>query len=123
MPYNYDQVILRMATFYTQELHKYTPLWTIKNIAQVDTQDDARDPLSVLRVEFKRKMGGYLYTMPSYIVYILTLLMFLLPQQSNQRIIIGSTCLVISSLLIFMMASSLPHDDVAEWPLLGKQLI
>jgi len=119
MPYNLDQVALRMATFYTQELYKYTPMWRIENVEQVTTTDEARDPISIVRISFKRSMGGYLYTMPSYIVYILTLLMFLLPQQSSQRIIIGSACLVISSLLIFMMANSLPKNDISAWPLLG----
>ena len=89
MPYNKKQVNLRMASFYTQEYHKYEPILSIENINQIDTLDSGRDPLSILRIQFKRTTKGHTYTLPSYVVYTLTLLMFLLPQQSNQRLIIG----------------------------------
>jgi hypothetical protein len=54
-----------------------------------DDDEIKKNPQSLLQIQFKRNIKSYAYTIPSYIVYILTLLMFLLPQQSNQRLIIG----------------------------------
>ncbi len=120
MPYNTDQVNLQMAFFYTQELHKYTPIWSINNINSIETKEDSTEPGNLFRITFKRTMKGHIFTMPSYIVYILTLLMFLLPQHSSQRLIIGSTCLVISTILSYMLSNALPRDDISAWPIVGK---
>lgn len=108
-----------MTSFYTSEYNKYDSIWSIDGIAVIDIEGKNNDT-SVLQVTFKRKYKNFLFTMPSYIVYILTLLMFLLPQQSNQRITIGATCLVITTLLCSILTSSMPNSDIAAWPLLGK---
>lgn len=117
-PYK-SQVQLEMTSFYTSEYNKYDSIWSIDGIAVIDIEGKNNDT-SVLQVTFKRKYKNFLFTMPSYIVYILTLLMFLLPQQSNQRITIGATCLVITTLLCSILTSSMPNSDIAAWPLLGK---
>ena len=46
--------------------------------------------------------------------------MFLLPQTSSQRIIVGSLCVIISTSLAYMMSINLPKHDISSWPLLGK---
>ncbi len=120
MPYKSEHVKLQMALFYTQEMHKYTPIWSINSINSIETHEDSTDPSSLFRITFKRTKKGHVFTMPSYIVYILTLLIFLLPQQSTQRLIIGSTCVVITTILIYMLSSSLPKDDITAWPIVGK---
>jgi hypothetical protein len=94
MPYNKDQVELVMESYYTKEFYGYDTIWTIEDIDLIETNDLDYNPVSIVHMKFKRNIKSYIYTMPSYIVYILTLLMFLLPQQSNQRLIIG-VCLFI----------------------------
>jgi hypothetical protein len=121
MPYDIKQVRLTMSSYYTKEYHQYEQIWTIddfRNIASVDQATN--NPTNILQIKFVRKVKNYLYTLPSYVVYILTLLMFLLPQQSHQRIIIGSITLIIATTLAYIMSISLPHNDISQWPLLGK---
>ncbi|CAF0769090.1 unnamed protein product [Brachionus calyciflorus] len=124
MPYSIDQTWLSLSVFYTKDEDiKYEHMWDIENFNSNSTIDDNRNQIVVLQLQFKRKYRNYLYTLPSYFVYILTLLMFILPQTSNQRIIIGSTCLIISCLLTFMMSNSTPNHEISAWPLLAKMFV
>jgi len=120
IPYDPNQVALVMSAFYTQEFHKYGSIWRIDDLILGDTLDVFTNPVSCVRLKLKRNAKSFLFTMPSYSVYILTILMFLLPQQSGQRVIIGATSLIISTMLSYMMSNSLPHNDISAWPLLGK---
>lgn len=97
MPYDLRQASLTLGTYYTEEYLSYESIWTIDDLNSIPTKDQNNNPVFILQMRFKRKIRNYLYTMPSYIVYILTLLMFLLPQTSNQRIIIGKIHLGILS--------------------------
>ncbi len=119
MPYSDKQVELKLNSYLTTEYSKYDMIWSINDIKIISINEDKNKPVNVVQFSFMRKYKNYLLTIPSYVVYILTLLMFLLPQQSNQRIIIGSTCLVIMSMMSAMMSASLPQSDLAAWPLLG----
>lgn len=123
MPYDSQKVLLTMSTYFTSEYYKYNNIWAIDDINNMPTTDKLNYPMNVLQIKLKRATRNYMHTFPSYIVYILTLLMFLLPQTSNQRIIIGSVCLIISTLLAYMMTKNLPHNDVVAWPVLGKYFI
>ena len=89
MPYDLNEVRMDMGSFYTEDYNEYDNIWAIDDMTNLDSIDQNRNPVNILQMRFKRKLKNYLYTVPSYIVYILTLLMFLLPQNSNQRIIIG----------------------------------
>ena len=121
MPYDKKQITLTMSSYYTREYHLYDHVWIIDDFQNVPSVDQSNgNPTNTLQIKFTRKVRNYLYTLPSYIVYILTLLMFLLPQTSNQRIIIGSTSLIIATSLAYTMISSMPHNDISAWPLLGK---
>lgn len=96
MPYCLKQVNLSLTSFYTKdENKKYEHIWDIEDLNVISKIDkvygiEFKNPVSMLQIIFKRKIRNYIFTIPSYIVYILTLLMFMLPQSSNQRIIIGS---------------------------------
>ena len=114
---------LKVSAYLTSEYSKYDMIWSINDIKIISVDEDRNRPVSVVQFSFMRKYKNYLLTMPSYVVYILTLLMFLLPQQSNQRIIIGSTCLVIMSMMSALMSVNLPQSDLAAWPLLGIYFI
>lgn len=118
MPYNLEQVKLSMSSYYTNELTKIESVWSIEDLDERVSLSEIYPTCQVL-IRFKRIMKNNLFTMPSYIVYILTLLMFLLPQQSSQRIIIGSLCLVITTLLSYMLTNSISHNEVNTMPLLG----
>jgi hypothetical protein len=109
-----------MSTFFTREHHNYDNLWSLEDFSHLNTFDSENNPMSILQIIFKRKSSHFLFTLPSYIIYMLTLLMFILPQKSNQRLIIGSICLVMDTILIFMMSKSLPSNDIDSWPVLGK---
>lgn len=119
MPYDSDNMKLSLNTYYTREYYNYDNIWEIADISSIPSTDTENNPISIILFKFKRKVRNYLYTLPSYVVYILTLLMFLLPQTSNQRIIIGSISLIIATLLTYMMSNEMPKADVAAWPLLG----
>ena len=123
MPYDNEQIQLNFSTFYTREIHKYDSIWEIENFNNIPATDPENNPVNVLVITFTRQVRNYLYTLPSYIVYILTLLMFMLPQTSNQRIIIGSVSLVIATLLTYMMSINMPQSDLSAWPLLGKMYL
>ena len=118
MPYDLNQIKLSMSSYYTNELNKFESVWSIEDLDEVVTSDQY--PTCEILIRFKRVMKNNLFTMPSYIVYILTLLMFLLPQQSSQRIIIGSVSLVITTLMSYMLTNSISHNEVNTMPLLGK---
>lgn len=121
MPYDIKQMALSMSTYYTIEYHTYDQIWKIDDFNNVPSIDQSNNnPTNTLQIKFVRQVRNYLYTMPSYIVYILTLLMFLLPQTSNQRIIVGSTTLIIATMLAYTMSISLPNNEISAWPLLGK---
>lgn len=70
-------------------------MWDIVNMNFLDVFDPLGDPMNNLLVTLKRKIKSYIYTIPSYIIYTMTLIMFLLPQTSNQRIIIGNVLITI----------------------------
>lgn len=123
VPYTTDQISLQLQVFYTDdENRKYEHMWDIDNFNVYHTEQN-KSPGVLLQMQFKRKFRNYLYILPSYFVYFLTLLMFILPQTSNQRIMIGSTCLIISCLLAYMMSNSAPNHDISAWPLLGKMFL
>ena len=103
-----------------REYHKYDQIWQIEDAKWIPQASQERFPVNFLRVDFRRTVRNYLFTMPSYIVYMLTLLMFVLPQTSNQRILIGTTCLIIATLLAYTMTANLPHTDISAWPILGR---
>lgn len=105
---------------FIREYHKYDQIWQIEDAKWIPQASQERFPVNFLRVDFRRTVRNYLFTMPSYIVYMLTLLMFVLPQTSNQRILIGSTCLIIATLLAYTMTANLPHTDISAWPILGR---
>jgi uncharacterized protein YacL len=114
-------VVTKLESFLTIESYNYDTIWSIdEKISIVLVEEEKNNPVNVIQIILRRKFKNYLFTIPSYVVYILSLLSFLLPQQSNQRIIIGAVCLVITTLLCSMMSNSLPHADIAAWPLLGK---
>jgi hypothetical protein len=116
-------------------------MWDILDIQLIDLMDPLGNPMNNVLLSLKRKVKSYLYTIPSYIVYTMTLIMFLLPQTSSQRVVIGmflyrikfflvilfhfkgSTCLVMMTMLTYMLSNSLPHNDISAWPLLGNSLI
>ena len=89
-PYRPEQVKFRLSVFYTEEYEKSGTIWQIDKFFTVDTKDSLGNQMHLCQVLFKRKIRTYLFTMPSYIVYILTLLTFLLPETSNQRLTIGT---------------------------------
>ena len=74
MPNNENQVNLEMASFYTREYFKYDSMWTIDDIKILNINEGKEFPTAVIQASFKRKYKNYLYTIPSYVVYILTLL-------------------------------------------------
>ncbi|RMZ94595.1 neuronal acetylcholine receptor subunit alpha-5, partial [Brachionus plicatilis] len=121
MPYTGDQIELTMNVYYTDDgTKKYQHIWDIEDFNTNVTNERGIKSSALLQILFKRKYRSYLYTLPSYFVYILTLLMFMLPQRSNQRIMIGSTCLIISCLLSYLMSNTVPNHEISAWPLLGK---
>lgn len=90
MPYTEDKIELIFNVYYTNdEISKYQHMWIIENFNTVITKGTGTKNSAIIQVLFKRKYKNFLYTLPSYFVYLLTLLMFMLPQKSNQRIIIG----------------------------------
>ena len=114
------QIRFSLSTFYTREYFKYDSMWMIEDLKSVLSTDSENNPIQIVKIVLNRNTRNYLYTLPSYIIYILTLLMFWLPQTSNQRIIIGSTSLIIATLLIYIMSINMSHTDLAAWPVLGK---
>lgn len=83
------QLNFSLTTMYTNEENsKYEHIWQIEDL-YVGSPLENNSQYTVLQIRFKRQIRNYLYTIPSYIIYIMTLLMFMLPQTSNQRIIIG----------------------------------
>ncbi len=121
MPYNSDQISLKFTHYLTREYHELDSVWYIDEILNRKSQNDPNEnPSHQLFMRFSRRARTLLYTVPSYIVYILTLLMFWLPQTSNQRVLIGSASLIISTLLIYMMSVNMSHSDLSAWPILGK---
>jgi len=107
-------VVTKLESFLTIESYNYDTIWSIdEKISIVLVEEEKNNPINVIQIILRRKFKNYLFTIPSYVVYILSLLSFLLPQQSNQRIIIGAVCLVITTLLCSMMSNSLPHTDIA----------
>lgn len=90
MPYTGDQIEIIMNVYFTNdENRKYQHMWDIHDF-KVDVVNKKDQKCSAfIQFLFKRKYRNYLYILPSYFVYILSLLMFMLPQESNQRIIIG----------------------------------
>jgi hypothetical protein len=64
-------------------------MWDAIDLQFINVMDPFGKSMDNLLVSLKRKVKSYLFTIPSYIVYTLTLVMFLLPQQSSQRIVIG----------------------------------
>jgi hypothetical protein len=120
MPYDIDQIRLSFTSYNTREYYNYENIWAIDDVSGIASVDQESNPVHIMLVRFKRKIRNYLYTLPSYIVYILTLLMFMLPQTSNQRVIIGAVSLTISTLLTYMLTVNMPHSQVSAWPLLGR---
>jgi hypothetical protein len=120
MPYDMNQIRLSFTSYNTREYYNYENIWSIEDVTGIQSVDPESNPVHIMLVRFKRKIRNYLYTLPSYIVYILTLLMFMLPQTSNQRVTIGSVSLTISTLLTYMLTVNMPHSQVSAWPLLGK---
>ena len=64
-------------------------MWDAIDLQFINVMDPLGKSMDNVLVSLKRKVKSYLFTIPSYIVYTLTLIMFLLPQQSSQRIVIG----------------------------------
>lgn len=118
-PYATKQVNLSISSFYTNDYSKYQNIWQIADIRNTQILTLDKYPTSFLTIQLKRNVKNYLFTLPSYVVYMLTLLMFILPQTSNQRILIGSTCLIIATILTFTMSKNMPRSDISAWPLLG----
>lgn len=88
MPYNLNEAMLNMSSFYTKDLDNYETMWSLDFGMQSETFEPNFITKTV-KIKLTRKYKNYLLTFPTYVVYILCLLMFLLPQNSNQRIIIG----------------------------------
>jgi hypothetical protein len=119
MPYDLEQVRLWFTSYRTREYYNYESIWSIDDVSGIASVDQESNPVHIMLVRFKRTIRNYLYTLPSYIVYILTLLMFMLPQTSNQRVVIGSVSLTIATLLAYMLTVNMPHSDISAWPILG----
>ena len=63
-----------MSSFYTREYHYYDSAWIIDDFRSVTTIDETtQNPTNTLQVKFVRKIKGLVLTLPSYIVYLLTL--------------------------------------------------
>jgi hypothetical protein len=105
MPYNSKEIALNMSSFFTRKLYNFETVWSLDfDPNQTPKENDDNFITDSLKIKLTRKYKNYLLTEPTYIVYILSLLMFvlLLPQKSNQRIING--------LLFFIF---LPKEDPA----------
>jgi hypothetical protein len=90
MPYNSKEIALNMSSFFTRELYNFETLWSLDfDPNQSPKENDDNFITNSLKIKLTRKYKNYLLTYPTYVVYILSLLMFVLPQNSNQRIIIG----------------------------------
>jgi hypothetical protein len=90
MPYNSKEIALNMSSFFTRELYNFETLWSLDfDPNQAPKENDDNFITNSLKIKLTRKYKNYLLTYPTYVVYILSLLMFVLPQNSNQRIIIG----------------------------------
>lgn len=120
MPFNRDQVNFTVDTTLALNKKSTNSLWDVIDIQYFDKLDPYNSPIENLVVILKRKTKSYINFLPSYLIYIMTLIMFLLPTNSSQRILIGSVCLVMTTVLAYSLSNSLPHDDIAAWPLLGK---
>ena len=77
------------------DIDSNSSLWDAIDIQYIDLTNVLGKPNNNVILSIKRKMKSYLFTIPSYIVYTLTLIMFLLPQQSSQRIVIGIIILIL----------------------------
>jgi hypothetical protein len=83
------QIDFSYSAYYTQEYKKYDNIWQIHTVKWMSTLTQDKYLAKYFTIEFNRVVRNYMFTLPSYIVYMLTLLMFVLPQTSNQRILIG----------------------------------
>ena len=91
MPYDSSKIELNMTFYKANEFSKYENMWSIENFMPTPTSSsESNTILRTMKLEFRRKNKNYLYTFPTYVTYMLTLLMFMLPQNSNQRILIGT---------------------------------
>jgi hypothetical protein len=92
VPYDETKITLTFSTNYTEKYSNHYSVWSIIDTILIRNYDLNHNSIITLRLKLKRQVNNFLYTLPSYIVYVLTLLTFLLPQGSNQRIIIGNFC-------------------------------
>jgi len=120
MPYS-KQVILKMDKLVAMvDDNSPKSLWSIVDMQYRAASDPYGNTVNSLILSMKRRMRYYLFTTPSYVIYIMSMVMFLLPQTSSQRLIIGASCFVMTTMLTYMMSNNLPHNDIVAWPLVGK---